>query len=470
MKRILLLLTVLSFHILSFSQSFVEGGIYNNTTWTLAGSPYIVTGSIVVFPGKTLTIEPGCVVKFIADSTFNIGNFKYLEIRGSLVAIGTPDNPIVFTSTDTTDGFYNWMGIRIKGSQGGSFQMNNFELHNSWYGLHNDISEPGVSYTFSNCLFKKNSYAIQLNADLSYTNCTFEKNSIGQASQIVYGSLTASNCRFIQNLCSFTWSNYINVTDCVFSGNQNNIIGSPGTIQNCSFYDNVNAITESASMEISNCVFENNQIAVDENGGSTISDCQFLNNGVAVKIGENSSVINNTITGNQIGVQVEAYNPVNTFISENQLCNNSLYNLENLTDKNFQVNTNCFCAVDSATIENSIFDGYDDITRGLVNYTIYDLECTSVLRVITKVILEEPTTISNSNDAKSNWKAYSSQNRIEINSEISVELRIHNVAGQLLYSQAIVPGTTHIPVNLDAGVYILSDNKGNWTKLVLNAM
>jgi len=117
MKNLVALCIIFSVGV-SFSQTSVSGGIYQNTTWTAAGSPYIVTGSIVVFPGKTLTIEPGCEVRFTADYSFNTGNFMYLEIRGALVALGTDANKIKFTSSDTTDGFQNWLGINIKGSQG----------------------------------------------------------------------------------------------------------------------------------------------------------------------------------------------------------------------------------------------------------------------------------------------------------------------------------------------------------------
>ena len=71
-----LLLAVILIAAFSFSsqaQTPVSGGIYANTTWTLANSPYIVTGNVVVFPGVTLTIEPGVVVKF--------DNAMMLEIR-----------------------------------------------------------------------------------------------------------------------------------------------------------------------------------------------------------------------------------------------------------------------------------------------------------------------------------------------------------------------------------------------------
>jgi hypothetical protein len=69
MKNSIVLFCLIFISCSIFSQTSVQGGIYNNTTWTLANSPYTITGSVVVFPGKTLTIEPG--VQILIDNSSN---------------------------------------------------------------------------------------------------------------------------------------------------------------------------------------------------------------------------------------------------------------------------------------------------------------------------------------------------------------------------------------------------------------
>ena len=49
------------------AQTEFEGGIYNNVTWTKENSPYIITGNVVVFPDKILTVEPGVKITFTGD-------------------------------------------------------------------------------------------------------------------------------------------------------------------------------------------------------------------------------------------------------------------------------------------------------------------------------------------------------------------------------------------------------------------
>ena len=109
MKKILLFLSVSLLTLtLSKAQTSVSGGIYANTTWTLAGSPYTITANVVVFPGITLTIQPGVTVEF--------DNSTQLEIRqAKLIAAGTTVDSITFTSSSSspTPGIYT--GIYLNG-------------------------------------------------------------------------------------------------------------------------------------------------------------------------------------------------------------------------------------------------------------------------------------------------------------------------------------------------------------------
>lgn len=90
---------------LTFAQTNVSGFISTNTTWTLTSSPYIVTGNALVSAGYTLTIEPGVVVKFNTD--------KALQIDGELIAVGTPQNRITFTSNQSSPAPGDWAKIHF---------------------------------------------------------------------------------------------------------------------------------------------------------------------------------------------------------------------------------------------------------------------------------------------------------------------------------------------------------------------
>lgn len=66
--------------------------INKDTIWTKEESPYLVYNSILINEGVTLTIEPGVVVKF------NPENKSALYVLGDIIANGSKDNPIYFTS------------------------------------------------------------------------------------------------------------------------------------------------------------------------------------------------------------------------------------------------------------------------------------------------------------------------------------------------------------------------------------
>lgn len=87
------------FAVQGLSSTDVGGLICADTTWTLAGSPYTVTGGsgIVIGCGAKLTIEPGVVVKFNPTLAIVVGSAAWGN--GNLVARGTEELPIVFTST-----------------------------------------------------------------------------------------------------------------------------------------------------------------------------------------------------------------------------------------------------------------------------------------------------------------------------------------------------------------------------------
>jgi len=96
MKRTTLAIILLVFFAPALALATDVGGIINtNTTWHLAGSPYLLTSEVQIAEGVTLTIEPGVVVN-TPGYTGGSGIGGTISVWGNLNAVGSESSKITF--------------------------------------------------------------------------------------------------------------------------------------------------------------------------------------------------------------------------------------------------------------------------------------------------------------------------------------------------------------------------------------
>jgi uncharacterized repeat protein (TIGR01451 family) len=117
----------------------VCGHITTDSAWTPGGSPYILTCNVIVDDNVTLTVAPGTTVRG-GDSTV-------LMIQGTMNAIGTPMQPITFTSVNHAPG--DWAGIRFDGSSDydGRGTLDYVTIQNGGYLYNNNSTDLGIKHT-----------------------------------------------------------------------------------------------------------------------------------------------------------------------------------------------------------------------------------------------------------------------------------------------------------------------------------
>ncbi len=382
-----IILTVAGFYPV-FSQTNVSGGIFSNTTWTKANSPYIVTDTVVVFPGFTLTIQPGVVVKF--------NSAVLLELRqAELIAMGTNTDSITFTSNvSLAPG--SWEQIILNGGT----MTSKFNYCNFRYATNGLFVGGGVSAIIKNSNFNFNTTGLYGGGAGIIDTCNFINNGIG--GYISFSSAVMNNCNFSNNQSGLTSTATI-INNCTFNHNvgagfsSGSGGGSGNKINNSTFNYNQTGFANARGCSLNNCTVNHNQsgfitgatisddnvrvknTTIDSNTvvgieisnrGDSVFNCQIKYNGVGM-IENNTDnayptiITKNRIENNSIGLQL-INTPDNIYC--NDICNNKSYDLKYLATSSFTIANNYWCTTDSASVQALVYDGHNNINYGLVNF------------------------------------------------------------------------------------------------------
>jgi hypothetical protein len=261
-----------------------------NLTGTLSNaySPYSAECDLLVPAGDTLSIEPGVVLNFR-------GPYK-LEVQGTLLAVGTREDSIVFT-TDTLVNPDRWRGIRFF-SADDRCTLSYCAIENGWTspdwywpacsggGVYCSNSSP----RFSHCSIRNNrscgggGIACENSSSPSFTDCAIYGNvsEVSTGGGIYCGNLAAPT--FLRCIVS---SNY------AWGGGGMYFNYSNPTVQNCTFV--YNAAQEGG--------FWGGGICCDGYAG-TISNCVVANSGgsgIAFPNGPDAVVAYCDLYGNEGG-------------------------------------------------------------------------------------------------------------------------------------------------------------------------
>ncbi|MBN2175737.1 MAG: right-handed parallel beta-helix repeat-containing protein [Bacteroidales bacterium] len=136
-------------------------------TWNNLDAPYVIGENYITVPNNQVwTIEKGTIIK--VD-----GNYE-IDINGSVVAIGSVDTVITFT-TNTSN---KWKYLYLDGADAGT----TFEYCNFLYGGRSNgtvyLNNSGTNVSFNNCRFEysDNSGVYIYNSSPSFINCTLTHN------------------------------------------------------------------------------------------------------------------------------------------------------------------------------------------------------------------------------------------------------------------------------------------------------
>ncbi|MBU3927511.1 MAG: T9SS type A sorting domain-containing protein [Bacteroidetes bacterium] len=395
MKRILFIIAFLIFAKFGFSQTNVSGSYFTNTTWNISGSPYNVVGDVQIPSGVTLAIEPDVQINFTGD-------YEIL-IKGIIIANGTNLTSINFVGNTAGKAMIMFKSTNLSNSQLSDVKFtgpkNAFQLADETGYNQDPIKNSGVlivkNVALTNTKVQTKGY--QTSASLVIDSATI-------SNTVIKGVYPRSETIDVKNSditnCTITSDSYnygITLNNCLVT-TSNFTIGCCGanftiiksTVQNSNFsdYNDSYGITVIESQIINSPMnlprssygFNVSSSSISYNGAYAIK-CYKLNmtcttidgngSGTGIELlGGNNIIHNSTIINNNVAVKNNSNNS-NFTIDFTNMENNVLYNIQNLSTANISANNNWWGTTDLTAIANEIYDYYDNINYGVVNFSNY---------------------------------------------------------------------------------------------------
>ena len=316
------------------NQIFVSGNVSGN--WT-NNNVYIVNGNITVPSGSQLTIQPGTTIKFN-------GNYSLIA-NGTLSAVGTSANKIVFTSNLNPQTIGDWNRIEPNNSScildhciveyamtGLYFSAFSPTISNSTFreigsvGIYCNNCQPKISYNEVYDIIAPSGAIgiwVENNGCCGIIECNHIYNCISSGYH-AYGMITGANVIRNNSIHHISGSglsigievrgnsrienNYIN--NCVDGIETDNTFAAASpTVSNNTLRLNTKGITTNMSMVIVNNIISDNIYGIVSSGSAvpTISHNLLWNNSNANYMGVPLAGIGQTVSTNAQGNPIDSY-------------------------------------------------------------------------------------------------------------------------------------------------------------------
>ena len=399
------------------SRNFVSGVFTSDQLWELSGSPYIVTGDIGIASNAVLTIEPGVIIDYD-------GPYTLLLKGGHIVANGTETEKITFQSQyngdSSGDSASGVTMLKFEEVDLSNSQMSNIVMMNAFeairIGDESEHNQAPIKNTGELIINDIEVYSADITTDgystsasVTFNNAIFENVTVkgtyprSEPIRIVNATVSDSSIRsdsynqgiFIED--SFIYDSEIYIGCCGANISINNTVYSGGSvaegggspvsgplqvissnlvnvsidlysvetlIRDTSFvYDNsyslsTGLIIGSGSIEYSSFTGNDSISAVQITGYSGYSSTGAF------------SLTNSEVANNHVGIYLSGGSGLISINSSN-IINSSGYAIQNHRSYDIDASSNYWGSSSIDDISARIYDGYDDLDYGFVDFTGY---------------------------------------------------------------------------------------------------